>query len=116
MKEQLDYAQEQREVFDYAIKRCDEALLKIANQMSERKVSTMKVTYNGVTGELIKLERKATQIFSYKPDGEMKTQTFFVEPDFDLIIYNEEKRELRAFSNVKLSDVRFSGGEVSFNA
>lgn len=74
----------------------------------------MQVTYNGFTGELVKLERKATQIFSYKPDGEMNAKTFFVEPGFNLVIYNESNGEIRAFSDVKLEDVKFLGGAVTF--
>lgn len=80
----------------------------------EKEATNMQVSYNGFTGELLKLERKATQIFSYKPDGEMQAKTFFVEPGFNLVIYDEGKGEIRAFSDVKLEDVKFFGGAVSF--
>lgn len=82
--------------------------------LRNKKEATMQVTYNGFTGELVKLERKATSIFSYKPDGGRETKSFFMEPDFNLIIYDEDKREVLTFTSVRLEDVKFSGGEVSF--
>lgn len=61
----------------------------------------MKVSYNGFTGELVKLEQKrmgfANEIVVY-----------------DLSIYDSEKNATISFDDVKLEDVKFLGVEVLF--
>lgn len=57
----------------------------------------MKVSYNGFTGELVKLERAFCRPASY-----------------DLSIYDSEKQVTHSFTGVKLEDTKFLGGVVSF--
>lgn len=59
----------------------------------------MQVTYNGFTGELVKLERE--EIGSYRL--------------YSLSIYDSEKKVTHSFTGVKLEEVQFSGGTVSFS-
>lgn len=61
----------------------------------------MKVTYNGFTGELTKLERK----FAI-PFGQVV---------YDISIYDREKKATYSFTDVGMKDVRFSCGTVSFS-
>ena len=62
----------------------------------------MRVTYNGFTGELVKLEREDLRAFGMK------------DRVYDLSIYDSEKQVTHSFTGVRLEDVKFSGGEVSF--
>ena len=55
----------------------------------------MQVTYNGFIGELVKLEREDLRAFGVK------------DRIYNLSIYDSEHR-------VKLEDVKFLSGEVSF--
>lgn len=66
-----------------------------------KKEDTMQVTYNGFTGELVKLERKPQPMF----------ERYF----YDLSIYDSEKQVTHSFAGVKLEDVKFLGGEVTFD-
>lgn len=59
----------------------------------EKEATTMQVTYNGFTGELVKLERET--IGSY---------TLYI-----LSIYDSEKQVTHSFTGVKLEDVKFLG-------
>lgn len=68
----------------------------------------MQVTYKGFTGELKKLERIDCVFVCV--DGMTKPSTLYV-----LEIYDPEKKATVHFGNVNLADVKFSGGEVSFN-
>ena len=70
----------------------------------------MKVTYNGIAGELIKLERKEQFAVDMHDQNDIKRSYYY-----NLTIYDREKKATISFENVKLSDVRFSGAEVSFN-
>ena len=57
----------------------------------------MQVTYNGFTGELVKLEKT------------------FCKPQFyDLSIYDSEKQVTHSFTGVKFEDMKFLGGVVTF--
>lgn len=62
----------------------------------------MKATYNGMTGELVKLE---AIYLSHSKD---------LSNAYNLSIYDREKKCEHSFYNVNLADVKFSGGEVSF--
>ena len=59
----------------------------------------MQVTYNGFTGELDKLERG------------YRTSIGIV---YDISIYDSEKNVTHSFTGIKLEDVKFLGGAVSF--
>lgn len=64
----------------------------------------MQVTYNGFTGELVKLEiRKELHSVS---EGAVRV--------CDLTLYDREKQATISFACVKLEDVRFTGGAVAF--
>lgn len=84
----------------------------------------MKVTYNGMTGELVRLERKeyrtayvqnltigactANEISVHQPEPKVSYL-------YDLTICDGKKKATISFENVNLSDVKFSGCDVSFN-
>lgn len=64
-------------------------------------VATMQVSYSGFTGELVKMDRKPNPIA-------------FDRYFYDISIYDSEKNVTHSFTGVKLEDVKFMGGEVSF--
>jgi len=59
----------------------------------------MQVTYNGFTGDLVKLAQ-------YSLTNGVWT--------YELHIYDSEKNVTHSFSGVKLEDMKFSGGAVTF--
>ena len=61
----------------------------------------MQVTYNGFTGELVKLER-------------IKCPPLSGAHIYDISIYDDENRCTHSFTGVKLEDVKFLGGAVTF--
>lgn len=67
------------------------------NAFKEKEATTMRVTYNGFTGELVKLEK-----------------TFCRPQSYDLSIYDSEKQATISFTGVKLEDVKFLSGAVTF--
>ena len=62
----------------------------------------MKVTYNGFTGELVKLEQEDLRAFGVK------------DRIYKLSIYESEHKVTHSFTGVKLEDVTFSGGVITF--
>lgn len=74
------------------------------NTSREKEEHTMKVSYNGFTGELVKLERK--------PD--MKMFNSHIGYIYDLSIYDSGKQVTHSFTGAKLEDVKFLGWAVSF--
>lgn len=83
----------------------------------ERKENNdMKVFYNGFTGELVKLERKVnTRTETLNCINAVYTVCDGKESlYYNLSIYDSEKNVTHSFENVKLSDVKFIGGAVSF--
>ena len=66
--------------------------------------STMQVSYNGFTGELEKLEKMDTLLL----------QPYVQREIYNLSIYDSEKQVTHSFTCVKLEDVKFLGGAVSF--
>lgn len=62
----------------------------------------MQVSYNGFTGELVRLEREDLSCFGIK------------DKVYNLSIYDSEKQVTHSFTGVKLEDVKFLGGAVSF--
>lgn len=79
------------------------------NNCTGKDATTMQVTYNGFTGELVKIERVSRDRVDV-PIGEKSSRI-----PFDLSIYDSEKNVTHSFTGVKLEDVKFLGGEVSFN-
>lgn len=57
----------------------------------------MKVTYNEFTGELVKLER-----------------THYGDCRYSISLYDDDKNVIHSFNLVKLEDVKFSGGVITF--
>ena len=87
----------------------------ITDELSKKEDTTMQVTYNGFTGELVKLEllqteRKMTTINVIS--GHTVYQKDIIL--YDLSIYDSEKQVTHSFTGVKLEDVKFHGGAVSF--
>ncbi len=74
----------------------------VFNTKEKEEANTMQVTYNGFTGELVKLEREDLRAFGMK------------DRVYNLSIYDSEKQVTHSFTGVKLEDVKFSGGVVSF--
>lgn len=73
------------------------------SHFTKKEETAMKVIYNGMTGELVKLE---AIYLSHNKD---------LSSAYNLSIYDREKKCEHSFFNVNLADVKFSGGEVSFN-
>lgn len=67
----------------------------------KKEAPTMQVTYNGFTGELVKLER-------------IKCPPLNGAHIYDISIYDDENRCTHSFTGVKLEDVKFLGGAVTF--
>lgn len=80
-----------------------------AEQKHQKEESTMKVSYNGFEGVLIKLERK---------ERDTKSPYDHVSPfNYDLSIqecYAEGKVVTHQFTGVHIADIQFLGGVVSF--
>lgn len=97
---------------------------KIAGQVRQQAIDfirrnkeepTMQVSYNGFTGELVKLERVGTgkiaeTIIPIDLPGASCEHVWF----YNLSIYDREKKVTHSFTGVKLKDVKFLGGAVSF--
>lgn len=64
----------------------------------------MKVTYNGFTGELVKLEKYENDKAARRGGG----------PLYDLAIYDSEAKATHCFEDVKLENVKFMGGVMTF--
>lgn len=86
-------------------KKLAERLINEAMQ-DKQEEPTMKVSYNGFTGELVKMERKT-------PLGVYVYTDYHIE--YDLSIYDHEKKVTHSFTNVNLKDVKFLSGSVSFD-
>ena len=74
------------------------------HQEMKKEETTMQITYNGFTGELVKLEQCRNEFFN--PHAEKTI--------YDLSVYDREKRVTHHFTGVKLGDVKFLCGEVTF--
>lgn len=72
----------------------------------------MQVSYNGFTGELVKLERV--------PEDVTVDVTVYPRPNYqkvwcyDLSIYDAEKKVTHSFTGVKLEDLKFLDVVVTF--
>ncbi|AWY06822.1 MAG: fructose-bisphosphate aldolase class 1 [Caudoviricetes sp.] len=67
------------------------------DKKAKKEAHTMQVTYNGFTGELVKLEKNLCYPNAY-----------------DLTLYDSEKQATISFTGVKMEDAKFLGGEVAF--
>lgn len=74
--------------------------------VKNKEENTMKVSYNGVTGELIKLERSDVKFSCYNGTAQAYKWT--------LDIWDDEKGCKVSFPAVVLKDVKFLGGEVTY--
>jgi len=77
--------------------------------MSVKEEHIMKVSYKGVAGDLVKLEKTDPMLW-VRADG-----TAGSSQRYDLVVYDSEKDAAISFANVNLADVKFRGGEVSFS-
>ena len=77
----------------------------------KKEATTMQVTYNGYTGELVKLEKKETGRYMVTPYDTAKHPVF----GYDISIYDREKKATISFTGVKLGNVKFGGGAVTFD-
>ena len=70
----------------------------------------MKVSYNGFIGELVKLERSpvANVIFSVGTGDTVNSWKY------KLSIWDSDKKATISFDGVKLENVKFIGGAVTF--
>lgn len=73
----------------------------LADMGMKKETTTMQVAYNGFTGELVKLER-------------IKCPPLNGAHIYDISIYDDENRCTHSFTGVKLEDVKFLGGAVTF--
>lgn len=95
-----------KELLQAAIRQNEEEFAKIfVKEMralrNKKETTTMQVTYNGFTGELVKLER-------------IKCPPLNGAHIYDISIYDDENRCTHSFAGVKLEDMKFSGGAVTF--
>lgn len=83
----------------------------------EKEATTMQVTYNGFTGDLVKLERKHEQgrKFETSTDCLCGGRPYEITT-YDISIYESEKKVTHSFTGVKLENVKFLGGEVEFGS
>lgn len=65
----------------------------------------MQVTYNAFTGDLVKLEIRK----------ELRSVSEGVVRVCDLTLYDSDKKATISFTDVKLEDVKFLGGAVTFD-
>ncbi len=72
---------------------------------NKKEENTMKVSYKGVTGELVRLERVDMSSCICATAQPYK---------WEMDIWDNEKRCKVSFPGVSLKDVRFLGGEVSY--
>lgn len=104
-----------KELLQAAIRQNEEEFAKIfVKEMralrNKKETTTMQVTYNGFTGELVKLEKKETGRYTPSPFDTEKHPV----SGYDLTLYDSEKQAAISFTGVKLEDVKFLGVEVSF--
>ena len=92
------------EQFAYALSKSSKQYEKAITHFlisNEKEATTTQVTYNGFTGELVRLER-------------IKCPPLNGAHIYDISIYDDENRCTHSFTGVKLEDVKFSGGAVTF--
>lgn len=74
----------------------------------------MQVSYNGFTGELVKLERSTSGKFKFQV-GLTETENIEFEWLYDLSIYDSKNQVTHSFSGTKMKDMEFLGGTVKFS-
>lgn len=70
------------------------------DEKAKKESTTMQVSYNGFTGELVTLEK-----INLQPN---------IKTEYNLSIFDNEKKVTYSFIGVKLEDMKFMGGKVSF--
>lgn len=90
--------------------------MELKGKFKKEEKCVMMVTYKDFTGELVKLERlldakgiAAVDVTSGKTIYQ-ETKTLY-----SLSLYDKEKEVTHCFTNVKLEDVKFLGGAVTFS-
>lgn len=76
-----------------------------------KETDTMQVTYNGFTGDLVKLEREEPITITC-----ISGNPSHFEYKYAFSIYDNEKKVTHSFTGVKLEDVKFLGGAVTFGS
>lgn len=84
-------------------------IVEALNEKEEPAMSVLKAECKGVTGELAKLEKK-----SVSPDCNVMLKRMTPETVYDISIYDSEKRAAISFAGVRLEDVKFLNGAVTF--
>lgn len=84
--------------------------MKVPYITDEKEAPTVQVTYNGFTGELVKLEKKETGKYTLSPYDTEKHPVY----GYDLSIYDSEKQVTHSFTGVKMEDMTFLFGAVTF--
>ena len=82
-----------------------EQILDMFGLQKNKEENTMKVSYKGVTGGMVRLERIEVPCNAYSAAHPYK---------WELDIWDNEKDCKVSFSNVSLKDVKFLGGEVTY--
>lgn len=83
----------------------------LSGTRTKKEATTMQVTYNGFTGELVKLERKVIDPESIYIDS---VPIKFAD-GYELQIFTPDNSGIVAFTGVKLKDIKISGGAVTFD-
>lgn len=76
----------------------------------KKEAHTMKVSYNGFTGELINLDRMSNGDIGGPVELPARPSNQWY---YSLSIYDREKQVTHFFIGVKIEDVKFLGGAVS---
>lgn len=91
--------------FGWSYARYIESFIREETEKDDKKEETaMTVSYKGFTGELVKMERKMVPLMA--PN--------LCSFSYDISIYDGEKQANISFTGVRLEDVKFLGGAVTF--
>lgn len=83
--------------------------------IKNKEENTMKLSYKGVTGELLKLECPGLKLERPEMKGEIHSCCLGPAAYFyNLEIWDSVKRCTISFPGVSLKDVKFLGGEVTY--
>lgn len=80
----------------------------------EKENKTMKVSYKGFTGELVKLERKIRSGIYDSASSCASSSAPVIYYCYDISIYDAEKKVTHSFEKVNKEDITFLNGKVSF--
>lgn len=90
---------------------------KYFKRILQKEEPTMQVSYNGFTGNLVRLEQTTQngEIFLTSISASESPARKFNQRYYNLSIYDSEKQVTHSFTGVKLEDVKFLGGAVAFD-